>query len=102
MAHRFPTFAKAYGWIYILYMINQAFLAYWYPQRIFGFHDATAVNATGGRAAPTWRQYEKSNYMFAARTMAIALLGIMAQLNPPKMTGCIYMFSAFWIVNIWV
>ena len=31
-----PTYAKFYGWAYILYLMNQAFLAYWYPERLFG------------------------------------------------------------------
>ena len=38
--------------------------------------------------------------MFAARTLAIALLGIFGLTNPPKMTGCCYCFSAFWVCNI--
>ena len=41
MAHVFPTFAKIYGWAYIMYLFNQAFLAYFYPDRIFGFRANT-------------------------------------------------------------
>ena len=36
MATQFPTFARVYGWAYIFYLFNQAFLAYFYPERLFG------------------------------------------------------------------
>jgi len=47
-----------------------------------------------------YKTYEQANWVFAARTMSVALFGMAAQINPPKMTGCIYMFSAFWILCI--
>ncbi len=35
MACKFPTFARLWGWVWLIYLFNQAFLAYFYPERIF-------------------------------------------------------------------
>ena len=76
MAHTFPTFAKLYGWVYILYLINHGFLAYWYPERLVGVHSS----------AVGYEQYERCNYMYAARNMALALLGLVALFKPNEKT----------------
>ena len=48
----------------------------------------------------TQLQWEKSNWMFAARNLAIAMVGVAGLTNPPKMNGCIYALASFWFLNV--
>jgi len=91
MPHRFPIFAKIWGWCLIAYLMNQAYMLYFWPERIVGkWGDITKYYMT----------YKHTNWFFAARCLALAMFGAVAQINPPKMTGCIFMFSGFFMVNI--
>lgn len=104
--HVFPTFAKIYGWCMSVYLLNQAYLLYFYPERIVGknewmnWHETSTP--TNGRlnGQSYYMTYKMTNWFLAARHLALAVFGMMALTKPPTMKGCIYLFSAFWILLI--
>ena len=44
--------------------------------------------------------YKMTNWFLAARHLALAVFGMVALTKPPTMKGCIYLFTAFWILLI--